>query len=67
MLDGLDASKEAEDVDLLGYKFHGLKGERKGEFAVAVTGDLRMTYEFFGEDAVNFNSEKSQHLAGLSC
>ena len=57
MLDRLDASKEAEDMDLLGYKFHALKGDRKGEFAVSVTGNWRITYEFSGEDAINVNLE----------
>jgi proteic killer suppression protein len=57
MLDRLDASKEAEDMDLPGYKFHVLKGDRKGEFAVSVTGNWRITYQFIGEDAVNVNLE----------
>ena len=57
MLDRLDASKVAEDMDLPGYKFHALKGDRKGEFAVSVTGNWRITYQFFGEDAMNVNLE----------
>jgi proteic killer suppression protein len=57
MLDRLDASKEAEDMDLPGYKFHALKGDRKGEFAVSVTGNWRITYQFIGEDAANVNLE----------
>jgi len=57
MLDRLDASKKAEDMDLTGYKFHALKGDRKGEFAVSVTGNWRITYHFIGEDAVNVNLE----------
>jgi len=57
MLDRLDASIKAEDMDLPGYKFHALKGDRKGEFAVSVTGNWRITYQFIGEDAVNVNLE----------
>ena len=57
ILDRLDASKEAEDMDLPGYKFHALKGDRKGEFAVSVSGNWRITYQFIGEDAVNVNLE----------
>ena len=57
MLDRLDASKEAEDMDLPGYMFHALKGDRKGEFAVFVTGNWRITYQFVGEDAMNVNLE----------
>lgn len=57
MLDRLDASKEANDMDLPGYKFHVLKGDRKGEFAISVTGNWRITYQFVGEDAMNVNLE----------
>ena len=57
MLDRLDASKEAEDMDLPSDKFHALKGDRKGCFAVSVTGNWRITFEFMGEDAVNVNLE----------
>jgi proteic killer suppression protein len=57
MLDRLDASKKAEDMDLPGYKFHALKGDRKGEFAVSVTGNWRITYQFISEDAMNVNLE----------
>jgi len=57
MLDRLDASQRAEDMDLPGYKFHALKGERKGEFAVSVSGNWRITFEFDGNDAVKVNLE----------
>lgn len=57
MLDRLDASKEAEDMNMPGYKFHMLKGDRKSEFAVSVTGNLRITFEFNQEDAINVSLE----------
>ena len=57
LLDRLDASKEAEDMDLPGFKFHALKGDRKGQYAVSVTGNWRITFECAGEDAVNVNLE----------
>lgn len=57
MLDRLDASREAKDMDLPGYKFHVLKGDRKGEFAVTVNGNWRITFEFDGQDAINLNLE----------
>jgi proteic killer suppression protein len=44
-------------MDLPGYKFHPLKGERKGEFSVSVTGNWRITFEFDGQDAININLE----------
>lgn len=57
MLDRLDASTRPEDMNLPGYKFHGLKGERKGAYAVSVTGNWRITFEFEGENAINVDLE----------
>jgi proteic killer suppression protein len=56
-LDRLDASSYPKDMDLPDYKLHSLKGERKGEFAVSVSGNWRMTFEFAGQDAINVNLE----------
>jgi hypothetical protein len=36
---------------LPGYKFHKLKGVMKKEYAVSVTGQWRITFKFFSEDA----------------
>lgn len=57
MLDRLDAAREAKDMDLPGFKFLALKGDRKGELAVSVSGNWRITFEFDGKDAVNVNLE----------
>ena len=57
MLDRLDASKQPDDMNLPGYKFHQLKGSRKYEFAVSVTGNWRIAFEFEGDDATNVNLE----------
>ena len=57
ILDRNDAVKEPEDMDLPGDKFHPLKGDRKGAYAVSVTGNWRITFEFDGQDAVKVNLE----------
>jgi len=57
MLDRLDASRVAEDMNLPGYKFHELTGDRKGTYAVAVTGNWRITFEFDDKRAKNVNLE----------
>jgi proteic killer suppression protein len=44
-------------MNLPGYKFHQLKGSRKYEVAVSVTGNWRITFEFEGDDATNVNLE----------
>ena len=57
MLDRLDASQQPGDMDLPGYKFHGLKGERRGTYAVSVSGNWRLTFRFDGPDAVDIDLE----------
>ena len=57
MLDRLDAAREAKDMDLPGFKFHALKGDRKGEYAVSVSANWRIAFEFDGQNAVNVNLE----------
>ncbi len=57
ILDRLDAAARAEDMNLPGYKFHQLKGSRKGTFAVWVSGNWRITYRFVDGDAVDVNLE----------
>lgn len=56
-LDRLDAAVKPEDMNLPGYKFHDLKGDRKGTFAVWVSGNWRITYRFVDGDAVEVNLE----------
>ena len=57
ILDRLDASISPRDMDIPGFKFHALKGDRVGGYAVSVTGNWRITFGFDGEDAVNVNLE----------
>jgi proteic killer suppression protein len=57
LLDRLDAAASPQDMDLPGYRFHALKGDRKGEYAVSVSGNWRITFAFAGEDAVDVNLE----------
>lgn len=57
MLDLLDACLAPADMDLPGYRFHPLKGDRAGEFAVSASGNLRITFRFDGEDAIDVDLE----------
>lgn len=57
ILDRLDAAVRPEDMNLPGYKFHGLKGDRKGTFAVSVSGNWRITFRFEAGDALDVNLE----------
>jgi proteic killer suppression protein len=39
-------------MNVPGWKLHPLKGELEGSWAVRVSGNWRLTFEFDGEDAV---------------
>lgn len=52
ILDRLDASVEPQDMNLPGFKLHELKGKEKGTWAVSVSGNWRVTFQFEGNDAV---------------
>ncbi len=57
ILDRLDASRIPNDMDLPGYKFHELKGKRRGVYAVSVSGNWRISFEFKDSDATNVDME----------
>jgi proteic killer suppression protein len=57
ILDRLDAATKAADMNLPGNRFHGLKGDRKGTYAVSVSGNWRITFRFDGGDAIDVNLE----------
>ena len=57
ILDRLDAVVRPEDMNIPGFKFHPLTGNRKGIYAVTVTGNWRITFRFDGKDAVDVDLE----------
>ena len=57
LLDRLEAATKAEDMNLPGYKFHALKGARKGTYAVSVSGNWRLTFRFTAGDAADVDLE----------
>jgi proteic killer suppression protein len=44
-------------MSLPGYRLHPLRGDRKGAWAVWVSGNYRLTFEVEGEDATNVDFE----------
>ncbi|AUB42244.1 type II toxin-antitoxin system RelE/ParE family toxin [Nostoc flagelliforme] len=57
ILDRLDASSQVEDMRYPGSNLHQLKGDRKGEWSVTVSGNWRVTFEFENGDAYVVNYE----------
>ena len=51
----LDAAKEPPDMDLPGYRFHPLKGNKAGFYAVSVNGNWRVVFRFERGDAIDID------------
>ena len=57
ILDALDVIEKAEEMDISGLYFHKLKGSRKNEYSVRVTGNWRITWKMDGENVIDVNLE----------
>lgn len=57
ILDRLDAVPVPEDMNVPGLGFHGLTGNRKGQYSVSVSGNWRVTFRFENGDAYDVNLE----------
>jgi len=53
ILRALDDAERPEDMNLPGLRFHGLKGDQKGRYAVDASGNWRITFGFDGVDAID--------------
>jgi proteic killer suppression protein len=51
----LDNAETPADVNLPGYRLHPLKGDRKGQWSVWVSGNWRLVFEFNGADATDID------------
>ncbi|MFJ3456465.1 type II toxin-antitoxin system RelE/ParE family toxin [Scandinavium goeteborgense] len=53
----LDSATKASDLNLPGYRLHALTGDRQGVWSITVSGNWRLTFEFFNGDAHVLNYE----------
>jgi toxin HigB-1 len=56
-LDYISAARNVQDMNLPGWNLHELKGDRKGTWAITVSGNWRITFRFTGGDAFDVNLE----------
>ena len=56
-LDFLNRATILDDVNLPGWNLHSLKGQRKAEYAITVTGNYRLTFRFENGEARDVNLE----------
>jgi len=53
LLTSLNTARSQEEMNLPGLRLHPLKGERKGQWAVSVSGNWRLVFVFEGENATD--------------
>jgi toxin HigB-1 len=53
----LQGAGDVTDMNFPGSGFHALKGDRKGDYAVKVSGNWRVTFRFENGDAYDVNYE----------
>ena len=49
----LSVAREPAAMNAPGLRFHALVGDRRGQYAVSVSGNWRIVFEFDGADATN--------------
>jgi proteic killer suppression protein len=57
ILSALNAATKPDDLNLPGLKFHELKGDRKGQYAVTVRANFRIVFEWHDGKAVRVCEE----------
>jgi|GEM_PF-463203 len=60
ILDLLDDAADPQGLKIPGLFLHPLKGDRKGQWAMSVSGNWRITFAFDGEDVIVVNLEDYQ-------
>jgi toxin HigB-1 len=53
ILTTLNASTSPAGMNVPSFRLHPLKGERKGQWAVSVSGNWRVVFRFDGQDATD--------------
>jgi proteic killer suppression protein len=57
ILASLDAARHPDELNLPGYRFHALTGDRQGQYAVTIRANWRIVFEWDGEHAVRVRQE----------
>jgi proteic killer suppression protein len=56
-LNVLNRARDLRDLNLPGLGFHASKGDRKGEYALTVTANYRLSFRFENNDVLDLNLE----------
>ena len=50
-LAAIDTAQIIDDIDLPGFSLHSLSGRREGQWSISVSGNWRIIFEFFEDNA----------------
>lgn len=53
----LDQASRPEDMNVVTFGFHALKGDQIGRFSIVVSKNWRLTFSFDGQDATDVDVE----------
>lgn len=53
----LDQAARPEDMDVVTFGFHPLKGQKLKRYAITVSKNWRLTFAFVGQDAIDVDLE----------
>jgi proteic killer suppression protein len=53
----LETAESIQDMELPGLNLHELKGQRKGTYAIKVSGNWRVTFKIINGDILDVNYE----------
>jgi toxin HigB-1 len=53
----LNDAARPEDMNIPGFRFHPLKGQQAGRYAVDASGNWRVTFGWFESDAIDVDLE----------
>jgi toxin HigB-1 len=57
LLSALDQAAAPEEMNIPGWAFHPLKGDRKGQYAVEIRANHRLVFEWTDGEAVRVRQE----------
>ena len=53
VLTALDTANNPASLNMPGFRLHALKQDRKGQWAITISGNWRLVFEFDGDDITN--------------
>ena len=67
MLTALQDARSPRNLDLPGWRLHQLKGNRRGQWSVRVSGNWRIVFRFADGEAVDVDLIDYHTKGGLKC